>query len=146
VTRLVVILRCWTRLDYEGKKLPLSEYFAWIGWIFALGWFITSTMSMLILAQHPPIKPDFLIPNVDYLKVCEYESNYEYKLIYPLSPDSMDTRILLWLRNLLAKTLYSHLLLLFNTRCLQVVKNNRNYQSHQYYMMWGSYYNVINNI
>ncbi|KAH7166658.1 hypothetical protein DER46DRAFT_503403 [Fusarium sp. MPI-SDFR-AT-0072] len=64
----VVILRCWTRLYYERKKLTLSEYFAWMGWIFALGWFITSTLSMLILVHHPPAGPDLLIPSVDYQK------------------------------------------------------------------------------
>ncbi|KAI3581811.1 hypothetical protein IWW34DRAFT_802641 [Fusarium oxysporum f. sp. albedinis] len=64
-----VILRCWTRLYYERKKLTLSEYFACIGWIFALGWFITSTVSMLILVHHPPAGPDLLIPSVDYQKV-----------------------------------------------------------------------------
>ncbi|KAF4334220.1 hypothetical protein FBEOM_11963 [Fusarium beomiforme] len=71
---LVVILRCWTRLYYEGKKLTLSEYFVWIGWIFALGWFISSTLSMLILARHPP-SDSGIIPTVDYLKavwVAEY--------------------------------------------------------------------------
>ncbi|KAI7771166.1 hypothetical protein LZL87_013237 [Fusarium oxysporum] len=71
----VVILRCWTRLYYERKKLTLSEYFAWMGWIFALGWFITSTLSMLILVHHPPAGPDLLIPSVDYQKtvwVAEY--------------------------------------------------------------------------
>ncbi|RKK75541.1 hypothetical protein BFJ69_g7606 [Fusarium oxysporum] len=62
------ILRCWTRLYYERKKLTLSEYFACIGWIFALGWFITSTVSMLILVHHPPAGPDLLIPSVDYQK------------------------------------------------------------------------------
>ncbi|EMT72420.1 hypothetical protein FOC4_g10001569 [Fusarium odoratissimum] len=70
-----VILRCWTRLYYERKKLTLSEYFACIGWIFALGWFITSTVSMLILVHHPPAGPDLLIPSVDYQKtvwVAEY--------------------------------------------------------------------------
>ncbi|KAF5550332.1 hypothetical protein FNAPI_7755 [Fusarium napiforme] len=65
----VVILRCWTRLYYERKKLSLSEYFAWIGWTFALGWFITSTLSMLILVRHPPEGSDGLIPSVDYLKI-----------------------------------------------------------------------------
>ncbi|KAF5556375.1 hypothetical protein FMEXI_1218 [Fusarium mexicanum] len=60
-----VILRCWTRLYYERKKLSLSEYFACVGWIFALGWFITSTLSMLILVHHPP-DGDGLIPSVDY--------------------------------------------------------------------------------
>uniref|UniRef100_A0A0D2XNR3 Rhodopsin domain-containing protein n=1 Tax=Fusarium oxysporum (strain Fo5176) TaxID=660025 RepID=A0A0D2XNR3_FUSOF len=39
-----------------------------IGWIFALGWFITSTVSMLILVHHPPAGPDLLIPSVDYQK------------------------------------------------------------------------------
>ncbi|KAF4946146.1 hypothetical protein FGADI_11424 [Fusarium gaditjirri] len=70
-----VILRCWTRLYYERKKLTLSEYFAWMGWIFALGWFITSTLSMLILVHHPPAGPDLLIPSVDYQKtvwIAEY--------------------------------------------------------------------------
>ncbi|RYC81532.1 hypothetical protein BFJ63_vAg15579 [Fusarium oxysporum f. sp. narcissi] len=70
-----VILRCWTRLYYERKKLTLSEYFACIGWIFALGWFITSAVSMLILVYHPPAGPDLLIPSVDYQKtvwVAEY--------------------------------------------------------------------------
>ncbi|KAI8414114.1 hypothetical protein FOFC_07405, partial [Fusarium oxysporum] len=54
------ILRCWTRLYYERKKLTLSEYFACIGWIFALGWFITSTVSMLILVHHPQLAQIFL--------------------------------------------------------------------------------------
>ncbi|KAF5658607.1 hypothetical protein FCIRC_12815 [Fusarium circinatum] len=61
------ILRCWTRLYYERKKLSLSEYFACMGWIFALGWFITSTLSMVILVRHPPNR-DGLIPSVDYQK------------------------------------------------------------------------------
>ncbi|RBR15237.1 hypothetical protein FVER53590_03443 [Fusarium verticillioides] len=63
-----VILRSWTRLYYEGKRLSLSEYFAWMGWIFALGWLITSTLSMLILVRHPP-DGDGLIPSVDYQKI-----------------------------------------------------------------------------
>ncbi|KAF5667739.1 hypothetical protein FDENT_12047 [Fusarium denticulatum] len=63
-----VILRSWTRLYYEGQKLSLSEYFAWMGWIFALGWLITSTLSMLILVRHPP-DGDGLISNVDYQKI-----------------------------------------------------------------------------
>ncbi|KAH7207342.1 hypothetical protein DER44DRAFT_810911 [Fusarium oxysporum] len=69
-----VILRCWTKLYYERKKLTLSEYFAWIGWIFALGWFITSTLSMLILVHHPPTGPDLLIPSVDYQKRDPYQT------------------------------------------------------------------------
>ncbi|EGU84467.1 hypothetical protein FOXB_05022 [Fusarium oxysporum f. sp. conglutinans Fo5176] len=68
------ILRCWTRLYYERKKLTLSEYFACIGWIFALGWFITSTVSMLILVHHPPAGPDLLIPSVDYQKRDPYQT------------------------------------------------------------------------
>ncbi|KAF4498941.1 hypothetical protein FAGAP_4888 [Fusarium agapanthi] len=63
-----VILRCWTRLYYERKKLSLSEYFVWMGWIFALEWFITSTLSMLILVRHPPDGPGGLIPSFDYQK------------------------------------------------------------------------------
>ncbi|KAF5706939.1 hypothetical protein FMUND_11349 [Fusarium mundagurra] len=65
----IVVLRCWTRLYYERKNLSLSDYFAWIGWIFALGWFITSTLFMLILVRHPPEGPDGLIPSADYQKI-----------------------------------------------------------------------------
>ncbi|KAF5598332.1 hypothetical protein FPCIR_3155 [Fusarium pseudocircinatum] len=68
-----VILRSWTRLHYEGKKLSLSEYFAWMGWLFALGWLITSTLSMLILVRHPPDE-DGLIPSVDYQKRDRYQT------------------------------------------------------------------------
>ncbi|KAG5750666.1 hypothetical protein H9Q70_006680 [Fusarium xylarioides] len=70
-----VILRCWTRLYYERKKLSLSEYFVCMGWIFTLGWFITSTLSMLILVRHPPDGPDGLIPSVDYQKVGDFETS-----------------------------------------------------------------------
>ncbi|KAF4990612.1 hypothetical protein FGRMN_8371 [Fusarium graminum] len=64
----VLILRCWVRVYYEKKQLSICELFTAIGWSLALGWFITSTMSMLILKTHPPVGSDNLVHNVDYLK------------------------------------------------------------------------------
>ncbi|KAF5025370.1 hypothetical protein F66182_2535 [Fusarium sp. NRRL 66182] len=71
----VVILRCWARLRFERASLSASEYFAWLGWFFSLGWFICSTIALRILIDHPAIGERLLVNNVDYLKtvfVAEY--------------------------------------------------------------------------
>ncbi|KAF4461190.1 hypothetical protein FALBO_12016 [Fusarium albosuccineum] len=72
---LVIILRCWARLRFERARLTISEYFAWVGWLFSLGWFICSTIALQILIKHPAIGERLLVNNVEYLKtvfVAEY--------------------------------------------------------------------------
>ncbi|KAL9561407.1 hypothetical protein ACKAV7_014762 [Fusarium commune] len=72
---VVIILRCWARLWFERATLTISEYFAWVGWIFSLGWFICSTVALRILIKHPAVGPRLVVNNLDYLKtvfVAEY--------------------------------------------------------------------------
>ncbi|KAJ3539895.1 hypothetical protein NM208_g5301 [Fusarium decemcellulare] len=68
---LVIILRCWARLRFERARLTISEYFAWLGWLFSLGWFICSTIALQILIKHPAIGEKLVVNNVEYLKVFQ---------------------------------------------------------------------------
>jgi hypothetical protein len=67
---LVIILRAWARLWFEKASLTISEYFTWLGWFFALGWFICSTIALQILIKHPAVGAELVVNNVAYLKVC----------------------------------------------------------------------------
>lgn len=67
---LVIILRAWARLWFEKASLTISEYFTWLGWFFALGWFICSTIALQILIKHPAVSAELVVNNVAYLKVC----------------------------------------------------------------------------
>ncbi|KAH6974543.1 hypothetical protein BKA56DRAFT_634421 [Ilyonectria sp. MPI-CAGE-AT-0026] len=72
---LVIVLRCWARLRFERASLTISEYFACIGWLFALGWFICSTVALRILIKHPAVGEELVVNNVAYLKtvfIAEY--------------------------------------------------------------------------
>ncbi|KAF4961924.1 hypothetical protein FSARC_9965 [Fusarium sarcochroum] len=71
----VVILRCWARLRFERATLTIAEYFAWLGWLFSLGWFICSTVALQILIKHPAVGEELVVDNVAYLKtvfIAEY--------------------------------------------------------------------------
>ncbi|KAH7246678.1 hypothetical protein BKA59DRAFT_201479 [Fusarium tricinctum] len=72
---LVIILRAWARLWFEKASLTISEYFTWLGWFFALGWFICSTIALQILIKHPAVGAELVVNNVAYLKtvfIAEY--------------------------------------------------------------------------
>ncbi|KAH7129062.1 hypothetical protein EDB81DRAFT_888829 [Dactylonectria macrodidyma] len=72
---LVIVLRCWARLRFERATLTISEYFAWLGWFFALGWFICSTIALRILIKHPAVGEELVVNSVAYLKtvfIAEY--------------------------------------------------------------------------
>lgn len=71
---LVIILRAWARLWFEKASLTISEYFTWLGWFFALGWFICSTIALQILIKHPAVGAELVVNNVAYLKVCTWPS------------------------------------------------------------------------
>ncbi|RFN52405.1 hypothetical protein FIE12Z_3336 [Fusarium flagelliforme] len=72
----VVILRCWTRLHVEGRKLLTADYFAWVGWIFALAWFISSaTATRIKYDEDTYVDDEDRVHSVGYLK-CVYIAEY----------------------------------------------------------------------
>ncbi|CAG7562590.1 unnamed protein product [Fusarium equiseti] len=67
----VVVLRSWTRLHVEGRKLLTADYFAWVGWIFALAWFISSaTATRIKYDEDTYVDDEDRVHSVVYLKVC----------------------------------------------------------------------------
>ncbi|KAF5246218.1 hypothetical protein FANTH_6985 [Fusarium anthophilum] len=72
---VVLILRSWAHYLLKQSLLNLSDIFAWLGWVFSLGWFICSTLALKILIDNPAIGPELVVNNVEYLKtvlVAEY--------------------------------------------------------------------------
>ncbi|KAF5241446.1 hypothetical protein FAUST_3876 [Fusarium austroamericanum] len=71
----VVILRSWTRICFEKRTLTVSDYFAWIGWSFAVGWFVSSAIATDIVDNNPVTDEEGLVHDVRYLKtvfIAEY--------------------------------------------------------------------------
>ncbi|QPC60778.1 hypothetical protein HYE67_003009 [Fusarium culmorum] len=71
----VVILRSWTRICFERRTLTVSDYFAWIGWLFAVGWVVSSAIAMDIVDNNPVTDEEGLVHDVRYLKtvfIAEY--------------------------------------------------------------------------
>ncbi|CAF3472709.1 unnamed protein product [Fusarium graminearum] len=71
----VVILRCGTRICLERRTLTVSDHFAWIGWLFAVGWFVSSAIATDIVDNNPVTDDEGLVHDVRYLKtvfIAEY--------------------------------------------------------------------------
>ncbi|CEI67923.1 unnamed protein product [Fusarium venenatum] len=71
----VVVLRCWTRLYFERRTLSVSDYCAWIGWVFAVGWFVSSAIAADIIHNNDVTDEEGLVHDVKYLKavlIAEY--------------------------------------------------------------------------
>ncbi|CAG1959041.1 unnamed protein product [Fusarium graminearum] len=64
----VVILRYWTRICLERRTLTVSDHFAWIGWLFAVGWFVSSAIATDIVDNNPVTDDEGLVHDVRYLK------------------------------------------------------------------------------
>ncbi|KAF4946978.1 hypothetical protein FSARC_14072 [Fusarium sarcochroum] len=66
---VVLILRCWARILLKQSLLNLSDLFAWLGWLFTLGWFICSTLALRILIDTPAVGTELTVNSVAYLKI-----------------------------------------------------------------------------
>ncbi|KAF4339922.1 hypothetical protein FBEOM_6146 [Fusarium beomiforme] len=72
---IVLLLRCWANYLLKRSLLNLSDLFAWLGWVFSLGWFICSTRALRILIDNPAVGSELVVDSVEYLKtvlVAEY--------------------------------------------------------------------------
>ncbi|KAH6959466.1 hypothetical protein DER45DRAFT_584897 [Fusarium avenaceum] len=155
---LVVILRCWARLHYDRKQLTIAEYFAWLGWLFALGWVICSAIATRLSVEHPPVEPDLTVENVEYLKVVRnlhisvFVAEYLFDTGIYFSKLSLLTFYWLLIPSLfqyLRKALYFITLyliscmtvsILLNTLISRPISNNWSIE-HQLTSAWNSYPN-----
>ncbi|KAG4282373.1 hypothetical protein FPRO06_09046 [Fusarium proliferatum] len=65
---VVLILRCWANFLMKQALFSLPDIFAWLGWVFSLGWFICSTLALRILIDNPAIGSELVVNSVEYLK------------------------------------------------------------------------------
>ncbi|CVK97771.1 uncharacterized protein FPRO_11256 [Fusarium proliferatum ET1] len=66
---VVLILRCWANFLMKQALFSLPDIFAWLGWVFSLGWFICSTLALRILIDNPAIGSELVVNSVEYLKI-----------------------------------------------------------------------------
>ncbi|KAJ4246031.1 hypothetical protein NW762_013776 [Fusarium torreyae] len=77
---IVLILRCWARILLKQSLLNLSDFFAWLGWLFTLGWFICSTLALRILIDTPAVGTELTVNSVAYLKIVFVAQSIENQL------------------------------------------------------------------
>ncbi|KAI5460711.1 hypothetical protein BGZ63DRAFT_249979 [Mariannaea sp. PMI_226] len=66
---IVLMLRCWARFLLKQSMVSTPDIFAWLGWLFTLGWFICSTLALRILINTPAIGDELVVNSVSYLKI-----------------------------------------------------------------------------
>ncbi|EEU37339.1 uncharacterized protein NECHADRAFT_97074 [Fusarium vanettenii 77-13-4] len=66
---VVLLLRCWANYLMKQSLLSVPDIFAWLGWVFSLGWFVCSTLALRILIENPAVGSELVVNSVEYLKI-----------------------------------------------------------------------------
>ncbi|KAF4988783.1 hypothetical protein FGRMN_9577 [Fusarium graminum] len=65
----ILFLKSLAQVLSKQTIFNLPDIFAWLGWLFTLGWFICSTMALKILIDTPAIGDELVVHSVPYLKI-----------------------------------------------------------------------------